>query len=298
MVRKCKCGKAHPIYNEPDEKIPIYCAKCKTETMVNIVSKKCKCGRVQPCFNEPGEKTPICCSQCKTETMVNIVSKKCKCGRVQPHYNEPGEKTPICCSQCKTETMIDISNKKCLTHLCYTRVNVKYEGYCTRCYMFTFPDKPIARNYKTKELTVVEYVKSTFPGMDWVSDKRVSGGCSLRRPDLLLDLGNQVMIIEIDENGHKDYDCSCEHRRVMELSKDLGHRPVIFIRFNPDSYMSNGKKVKSCWCVNKNGFCVVSKNKKKEWENRLNGLGDQIRYWSQNYTDKIVETVELYFDDE
>jgi hypothetical protein len=163
--------------------------------------------------------------------------------------------------------------------------------------MFTFPDKPIARNYKTKELTVADYVKSEFSDVDWISDKRVSGGCSLRRPDLLLDLGNKVMIIEIDENGHRDYDCSCENKRIMEISRDLGHRPIIFIRFNPDSYMKNGKKIGSCWSVNKNGICTISKNKKKEWTQRLNSLAIQILYWLENDTEKTVETIELYFDD-
>ena len=139
-------------------------------------------------------------------------------------------------------------------------------------------------------------MKTEFPGVDWISDKKVSGGCSLRRPDLLLDLGNQVIIIEIDENGHRDYDGICENKRIMELSMDLGHRHAIFIRFNPDSYMKNGKKIGSCWSVNKNGICTVSKNKKKEWETRLNSLATQIRYWLQNDTDKTVETIKLYFD--
>jgi hypothetical protein len=42
--------------------------------------------------------------------------------------------------------------------------------------------------------------------------------------------------IEIDENQHVAYDCSCENKRIMELSQDVGHRPIVFIRFNPDGY--------------------------------------------------------------
>ena len=296
--KKCQCGKARPSFNEPGEKIPICCFDCKTLTMENVVSKKCQCGKAIPTYNEPGEKKAICCFDCKTPTMEDVYNKKCQCGKARPSFNEPGEKIPICCGDCKTPTMENVVSKKCLTPFCGTLVSNKmYEGYCTRCFMFTFPDKPIARNYKTKEMTVVEYVKSEFPNVDWISDKRVSGGCSLRRPDLLLDLGNKVIIIEIDENGHRDYDCSCEHKRMMEISLDLGHRPIIFIRFNPDSYMKNNKKVTSCWSVNKNGICAISKNKKKEWTQRLNSLTNQISYWLKNDTDKTVETIELYFDD-
>jgi hypothetical protein len=28
----------------------------------------------------------------------------------------------------------------------------------------------------------------------------------------------------------------------MEISKDAGHRAIVFIRFNPDEYTSKGKK--------------------------------------------------------
>lgn len=83
----------------------------------------------------------------------------------------------------------------------------------------------------------------------------------------------------------------------MEISRDLGHRPVIFIRFNPDSYMKNNKKVGSCWSTNKNGICTISKSKQKEWDSRLNSLSDQILYWSNNEIGKMVETIELFFDE-
>jgi hypothetical protein len=93
-----------------------------------------------------------------------------------------------------------------------------------------------------------------------ISDKIVKDGCSRRRPDLLLDLGYQIIIVEIDENQHTDYDCTCENKRVMQLSKDLDHRPIIFIRFNPDDYKINDKNITSCWYIDKSGICVVKKN--------------------------------------
>jgi hypothetical protein len=34
-------------------------------------------------------------------------------------------------------------------------------------------------------------------------------------------MGSHIIIVEIDENKHTDYDCSCENKRLMELSKDL-----------------------------------------------------------------------------
>ena len=127
-----------------------------------------------------------------------------------------------------------------------------------------FALKPITRNYKTKEYTVVEFIKSEFPNIDIVSDKKITGGCSKRRPDIFVDLGYQVVIIEIDENQHIDYDCSCENKRLMELSRDVGHCPIVFIRFNPDGYIQNEKTITSCWGMDGNGIATVKNNIKKE----------------------------------
>ena len=145
---------------------------------------------------------------------------------------------------------------------------------------------------------MVEYVKTKFPELKWIADKIISGGCSKRRPDLLFDLGYQIIIVEIDENQHIDYDCSCENKRIMELSQDVGHRPIIFIRFNPDGYDQSGTNITSCWGLNKMGICVVKKSKKDEWGQRLTTLEEHINYWinPDNITNKTIETIQLFYD--
>ena len=195
--------------------------------------------------------------------------------------------------------MVDVKNKSCKSEWCTTRVSrEKYDGYCLHCFMNLFPDKPVSRNYKTKEYAVVEYIKTKYPDVHWIADKIINGGCSKRRPDLILDLGYQVLIVEIDENQHIGYDCSCENRRLMELSQDLGHRPIIFIRFNPDNYEINGENITSCWGQDKKGICVVKKSKKHEWNQRLNVLEERINYWisPENITNKTIETIQLFYD--
>jgi hypothetical protein len=161
-----------------------------------------------------------------------------------------------------------------------------------------FPDNELSRNYKTKEYAVVEHVKTQFPNFHWIADKKICGGYSRRRPDLLLDLEYQLLMIEVDENQHLDYDCSCENKRVMELSQDVGHRPIVFIRFNPDEYKENGINNTSCWRIDKNGICVVKKSKTNEWSQRLNVLDYHINYWitGENRTNKTIETIQLFYD--
>jgi hypothetical protein len=193
--------------------------------------------------------------------------------------------------------MVDVKHTTCKTHLCSTRVQEKYDGYCLFCYINTFPDKPVSRNYKTKEYAVVERIKTKYPDVTWKTDKTIQDGCSKRRPDILLDLGYQIIIVEVDENQHIDYDCSCENKRIMELSQDLGHRPIVFIRFNPDDY-NNGKNISSCWGQDKKGICVVKKCKKEEWNKRLNTLEETIQYWTYpvNKTNKTIEIIQLFYD--
>jgi hypothetical protein len=146
---------------------------------------------------------------------------------------------------------------------------------------------------------VVEYISSHFPDFSWVADKTIMDGCSRRRPDMILDLGYQIIIVEVDENQHINYDCSCENKRIMELSQDVGHKPIVFIRFNPDEYTdANDENVGSSWGVDGFGLCVVKKQKRKEWESRLERLREQVEYWTnpENATEKTVEIVELFYD--
>ena len=186
----------------------------------------------------------------------------------------------------------------CKSSWCETSGNLKYEKYCLACFVNNpeNQNKTLMRNYKTKEKEVVEQIKKTFTDFTWVSDKKVQDGCSRRRPDLLLDMGTHIIIVEVDENKHTDYDCSCENKRLMELSQDLQHRPIIFIRFNPDDYINQeGTLVKSCWKLNKLGVMQIMKSKEKEWEERINTLKQQIQYWIDNSTDKTIEIIQLFY---
>jgi ferredoxin-like protein FixX len=297
ITKTCIECEKRPSYNKEGESKALYCATHKKDGMIDVKHKTClECKKI-PSFNIEGKKALYCATH-KKDGMIDVKHKTCLECNVGPMYNKEGETKGLYCSKHKKDGMVDVVNKTCLTYLCSTRVQEKYYGYCLICYMNLFPDKPVARNYKTKEFSVVEYVKNKFPNFTWFADKIVNGGCSKKRPDLLLDLGYQILIIEVDENQHTDYDCSCENKRIMELSQDLGHRPIIFIRFNPDDYEKKGINITSCWGHNKNGICLVKKSKTREWEQRLSALEENINYWinPENTTNKTIETIQLYYD--
>jgi hypothetical protein len=187
-------------------------------------------------------------------------------------------------------------SKLCKSEWCPISKNKKYNGYCLFCYVHLFPDHKLIKNYKTKETCVVDFITTKFPDFSWVSDKKVRDGCSQRRPDLLLDLGFQVIIVEIDEDQHNTYESTCENKRVMEISQDLSHRNLIFIRFNPDGYKNGDTKVSSCWSFNKTGIMSIKKSKVKEWTKRLESLVSMIKFWSENESTKMVHIEYLFYD--
>jgi len=293
--------KTLPSYNIEGKK-SLYCSVHKKENMVNVISKTCiepDC-KTQPSYNIEGQKEALYCSIHKKDNMVNVKSKTCiepDCKK-QPTFNIEGKKEGLYCSVHKKENMVNVISKTCKTPMCSIRVQEKYNGYCYFCFIHMFPDSPITKNYKTKEKTVVEYITKIFSQYTWITDKKIQDGCSRRRPDLLLDMGEQILIIEIDENQHTDYDCSCENKRLMEISQDLGHRPIIFIRFNPDEYYIGETKIQSCWGYDKKGLCKIKPKYIGEWNERLTILKQQIEYWSNplNKTNKILEVIQLYFD--
>ena len=294
--------KIRPTYNIESDTKALYCSEHKKDGMVNVKSKRCihEGCKTLPTYNNEHETKGLYCSTHKKDGMVNVTSKPCihEGCKKQPTYNNEGETKPLYCSEHKLQGMVNVKDKTCKSEWCFTLVTKKYDGYCRFCYMNLFPDKPVSRNYKTKEQAVVEFVKTKFPEMSWVADKIVNSGCSRRRPDLLLDLGYQVIIVEVDENQHADYDCSCENKRIMELSQDVGHRPIVFIRFNPDDYEKDGTNISSCWGCDKTGLCVVKKTKKNEWTDRLHLLEENINYWinPENTTSKTIETIQLFYD--
>jgi len=161
---------------------------------------------------------------------------------------------------------------------------------------YMFPDNPIFRNFRTREVTVTHTIQEKLSEMTWILDSTAEGGCSGKRPDALCDLGYRIIIVEIDENQHRGY--SCENKRTMEISKDLGHRPVVFIRFNPDGHWNGTERVQSCWTTDKRGIMVLKKDRIEDWSKKMLHLIERIQYWADESTqiEKMIEQEYLYYD--
>ena len=340
-----KCNNKRPSFNYSGESVPLYCNDCKTESMINVFyniceAKDCKeiawynyedesCSKyckshsmegminlkislciVEGCnltasFNYIKETKELYCLTHKLDGMVNIHHPKCKECSNRASFNHYGEKTPIYCSLHKEDLMVNVCQQLCKTHLCGKQVSNKYEGYCMVGFIHLFPDKSISKNYCTKEKAVRNFILSTFTDVTWYIDQKIIDGCSKRRPDLLVDLGDYIIIIEIDENQHIKYDTTCEYKRLVDISDDLRNRPIVLIRFNPDDYiLKDGTKKLSCWNINNKGLYTVKKSYEKEWKDRLTKLKEKISFWLnpeniiKEELEKILIEIEYLFFDE
>jgi len=225
--------------------------------------------------------------------MQNVVSKRCTidgCDKI-PNFGLEWKK-PTHCGDHIIGDMKDVKSKRCST--CdTTTMNSKYKPNCSRCHFYLNPNDPRIRNYKTKEHAFMLPLKEKYG--DMILDKTVSGGCSKRRPDGLLECFTHSIIIEIDEDQHIGYESICDNKRTMELFQDLGSRPIMFIRLNPDSYKINNKRIKGCFSISKSGEMKVLQ---KELAHRLDTLMDAIDISVKTKPKREISSVKLFYSDD
>jgi hypothetical protein len=117
----------------------------------------------------------------------------------------------------------------------------------------------------------------------------------MRRPDMYVIIENKLLIIEIDEYSHKKSsyirDTSIRNNELME---DLFYKDVVIIRFNPDSYMKNGKSYKSCFIKKENKYIVADEN---ELQKRINKLSSVIRTMLSKKEWLSFDIIKLFYGD-
>ena len=316
----CNCGKSRPTFNLPGLKSE-YCAKCKREGMINVKDKPCNCGKsTRPNFNFKGL-TPEYCSKCKLPDMIDVTHKKCICNNVQPSFNFEGL-DPEYCSKCKKEGMIHLRKRKCVVctfgqgnynyfgckaeycvnckkdgminipnkcknSICYSSGNIKYNYYCTHCFVNLFPNEPMASEIriKSKENYVRDFLKDKFDG--FIHDTILwTGNCDCshrRRIDFRKLIGNTLLCIEVDEYQHKRYKDKDEEIRYDDLFMIHGGK-FMFIRFNPDNYTNqNGTKV--------NPYI------KKRMDDLYNEIIKQTNRITNEQNNELLEIIHLFYDE-
>jgi hypothetical protein len=200
----------------------------------------------------------------------------------------------LICKHNRIKRICSLCEGKELCENCkFTRKSAKYKTYCSDCFYDLNPLAERKNNkVKTKEYcfreALIEYIDEDI---DLIFDKKINNGCSLKRPDIRIERFSHTIILECDEEQHRSYEKICENKRIMELYQDLGNRPIVFLRFNPDTYVDEkGKKIKGC-------FDKDLKLDKKEWDLRIKTLVTQIDFYLKNVPTKSVTIDYFYYDE-
>jgi hypothetical protein len=110
------------------------------------------------------------------------------------------------------------------------------------------------------------------------------------------NIKNQVVSVfcTIHKNN-KSYNPECELRRLNNLFTDLADRPIVFIRFNPDSYINKKNKIiKSCFEYTEDKGLPKAN---KTLQTRLKKLKEVIDENLTKIPSENIMTIKLYYDE-
>jgi hypothetical protein len=204
---------------------PTHCTHHKENGMEDLVSRMCVvCHKTQGVFGS--EDGRLHCIRCRAPEMTNIRGTMCEaCGERQPCFNFANSRTPRFCAGCQLDGMQDVRNKRCTS--CQLFIVSKKPHLCAYC-----TPKSTLRQ-KTKEMKIVNYLQEK--GNRFIHNKSVGFVCGNYRPDIKLDAGTHLVIVEIDEDQHRQYDEHCEVARMYNIFQAEGLM-CVFIRYNPDVF--------------------------------------------------------------
>lgn len=245
-----------------------FCKHNKRKT----VCKECNGGSI--CIHN---KRRYECIICEGNGICNHGKKKSRCKKCSPNNSS-------LCTNCKYVC----AEKK------YISKTDTYVKLCADCFYNLYPDeKNIPTKYKKKQHYIHEKLKEIYGKEFFKYDVKVECGCSGKIPDWFTDCYNFVLNIECDENQHKKIETSCETARLCELFLDCASRPFICIRFNPDSYKIEEKKIEGCFTFDNKNNIVVNQ---EEFDKRFDKLVKNIDYYLENGSEKDIECIKLFYD--
>jgi hypothetical protein len=144
--------------------------------------------------------------------------------------------------------------------------------------------KYINADVERAELVIVEHLKNNANLLinTFTHNKAINNTWRVR-PDILYRFDSHCIIVEIDENQHRYYKLENEQCRtnyiISALQLEAGSElPVVFIRYNPDSFKVNGHDVNI------------------PETDRLEELVSRIDYYINNIPSDLVIVEYMYFD--
>jgi len=244
-----------------------FCATHKQKGMVDVKHISCELCEKRPTFDIKGGKGRFCATH-KQEGMIDVKHTLCELCEKRAYYGKPGHQISHCfqhrekgmirkpnakCSNCK-ELAIWGTNwtpKHCEIHKTEDDENL-VERECISCNLLYVLDKTNKCENCNPESFLTARLAKQNALMDYLdalglkgasTDTTVDGGiCGKERPDRVYDFGDKFVILECDEDQHKQRACLCEQTRMINIGQTFGGIPVYFIRWNPDNYCPESDK--------------------------------------------------------
>lgn len=143
----------------------------------------------------------------------------------------------------------DCGTEKCTCESCGLYVIRKLNQDGKRLCSFCNPHSTTRSLYDENrpEQKVNKYVATNFPLTYAIGTYPAFSACGdNNRPDTVVQIDSLMVIIETDERGHSGYAADCEWSKTLKHAQSAlqtdGVANVLFIRFNPDTWMAAGIK--------------------------------------------------------
>lgn len=222
----------------------LYCKKhMDPATMKDLTNLYCKfpdCTSRAKC-GLPGNQSTMCIKHAE-KGMILRPNPNCTtkgCGGIAIYGKDNSMER---CELCKYEDDENLVEKPCVS--CHIDAILDNNDMCFVCVKNT--ESPIRLR---KQNALMNYLDA-FGHVGVSTDRRVPDSCNREKPDRIFYFGHKVVIIECDENQHRNYPEFCEKIRMRNISQDFGEQPVYFIRFNPDKYLPDQSRKLSVQPIN------------------------------------------------
>lgn len=215
--------------------------------------------------------------------------------------------------QCQTSSCTNVARKNglckgCGAYPCTTEGclgNVYYRDpekkFCYHC--FCTKHNFIPSNIKLREKYFHKLITNDFNELKFNYNKSQPNDCKQTRyPDWSKDFGSFLLIVECDEKQHRGESYLCEDKRTVQIYQNAAHRPIVFIRFNPDNYVDDtGESRQGCfrWGVDQKTQVKDMKVDMNEVCRRWALIKKQIKFYTQNLENpptKAITIHKLFYD--
>ena len=199
--------------------------------------------------------------------MINVKTKPCAhpgC-TVQPSFGLPGQRATRC-NEHQLARMVNVYSNRCAS---CNLTTVSLQGhFCAPCREFL--ELGASRKTIRREMAVISALKEAgilevdnVRVFEITYNKSVGKSCGSYRPDIAIDCGAFVILVEIDEFQHHartfrrvvdgvtvdathvnaSYAPDCELVRMLNVTQAY-QKPCHFIRINPDAFEIGGVNVR------------------------------------------------------